>query len=180
MKYLFAFILIWVVGCDPSQFVPKQSAAEVLVNPASGGGGNIEPATIPIRVSVEVTETRTSDPFTDDATRCTNCGCQLSDVAIPKQSIDSSKVQQKARPLGSAVTRLQSGYVQWIDSAGVYWNYPPGTSLIEGQVSACGQWRYQNGRMVDLRGSGLQSTRESGVRYERQCTESGCYLRRID
>lgn len=184
MKLIFPIaILCFLVGCDPSQLVPQ--SAGLQVEPATGGGGNIEPAEIPIRVTVQVQQSQSPDIGQgQDHKLCVNCGCR-----DPFGDDAGSEVPQKPSPprlpdppqLGSQVNRLQSGYIQWTDSAGVQWNYPPGTTLIEGQVSACGQWQYRDGRMVDLRSAGVQSSRSSsGVRYQRECTDQGCFLRRVN
>ena len=170
MKFLIMFtILAALVGCDPSQILPPTQSAELQVKPASGGGGTIEPATIPIQVSVSVREKRIEEPATNDTSnndRCQNCGCQVAKVDEPRKTATDVK-----QATGSQVNRLQSGYIQWTDSTGVQWNYPPGTALIEGQVSACGQWKYQGGQMVDLRGGG--NVQSSGSQW--RCTDQGCF-----
>ena len=170
MKFLIMFTFLPVlVGCDPSQILPPTQSAELQVNPASGGGGTIEPATIPIEVSVSVREKRIDEPAANDTSirdRCRNCGCQVAELYEPRKT-----ASDVTRPSGSQVQRLQSGYIQWTDSSGVQWSYPPGTTLIEGQVSACGQWKYQGGRMVDLR-SGV-NVQSSGSQW--RCNDQGCF-----
>lgn len=76
MKWVLIFAVSLISGCDPSALVPSQAVAELHVEPASGGGGTVEPAEIPIRVTVQVQQRQMPDTGQgQDHKLCVNCGC---------------------------------------------------------------------------------------------------------
>jgi hypothetical protein len=109
MKHTIAFLFLLFAGCDPSQLVPAQSPAEVVVNPASGGGGTIEPAEIPIHVTVQVEQRRVPDIGQgQDHKLCVNCGC-----ADPFAA-QTPPIQQPARDIRPVVKcYTQPGSDSW-------------------------------------------------------------------
>ena len=94
---LFALLLS---GCIPDSGRTDPSRAQVDVEPASGGGGDIAPAKIPVQVEVSVGETRTT---------CTECGCKL--WGSSKQSTsDRRQTSPPSPPVGYAVTVDSAGH----------------------------------------------------------------------
>ena len=144
-----ALYMVWLLtifGCIPDGF-EADSRAQIEVEPAQGGGGKIDPATIPIQVQVTVDERRRSPAILDAACGCgcerQNCDCGEGDPFVA----EPPNVAERSRE-GVPVLIDGTGRMTW-QAGGVLWWLEPGQRLAEGQTDGTGRWMYKNGRMFD-------------------------------
>lgn len=174
---LIAFALM-ASGCLPDGFESSSPSAGVDVTPAKGGGGNIEPAEIPINVKVTVERRgdriifNERDEFADDC----DCGCGESGCNC-SESLKSST--PPVRESGSACqTWISGGNLYWM-ADGVQWYLETGGTLSEGQTVQGGRFVMRNGQVVDTSGGRVESV-DTKPQYIKQCDDTGCRLIRVN
>lgn len=182
--------LCGLVGCDPNSLPDlTPPSAGVDVTPAKGGGGTIEPAEIPINVTVTVERRQKDGPpiiinerdeFAEDACVCgcgeAGCGCTDS----LNQRTDRVKKTEKSFNSGAACqTWTQGGNLYWL-ADGVQWYLETGGTLGEGQAVQGGRFVMRHGQIIDTSGGRVQSVDTSKPRYIKQCDDTGCRLIRVN
>lgn len=182
--------LCGLAGCDPSVLPDiTPPSAGVDVTPAKGGGGTIEPAEIPINVTVTVERRQKDGPpiiinerdeFADDC----DCGCgktacscseALNKSTPPKGGTDIN-VGTKAT---ACQTWTQNGNLYWI-ADGVQWYLETGGTLSEGQAVQGGRFVMKHGQIVDTSGRNAEGVNTSSLQYIKQCNKNGCRLIRVN
>lgn len=181
--------LCGLAGCDPSvlpDLAPPSAGVDVL--PAQGGGGQIEPAEIPINVTVTVERREQQgspiiinerDEFADDC----DCGCGKSGCNCKETLYNSTpQVKKTGESFNSGVTCqtwIDGGNLYWI-ADGTQWYLETGGTLSEGQVVQGGRFVMRGGQIVDTQGEGgrVQGTQQA-PQYIKQCNENGCRLIRV-
>ena len=154
---LHAAWLLTLCGCLPDEFEASPEADVAIdVQRATGGGGDVETATIPIRVEVTVDERRGPSILTDNCRcGCDKQACVCGDgvkcdpfAAMPPKVAEST-------PEGVPVHVDGAGRSTWTVD-GLQWWFDPGVRLNEGQTDGTGRWKYKNGRMIDTSGQRVQ------------------------
>lgn len=176
-----------LVGCVPDDFsIDKDAEIGVDVTPAKGGGGKVEPAEIPINVTVTVErQERKSPPIIinerDEFADTCDCGCDLTGCNCsesPKSSPEKPERQAPKQTSGTACqTWTQGGNLYWM-ADGVQWYLDTGGTLAEGQAVQGGRFVMRNGQIVDTSGGNVQRV-DTSPRYMKQCDDTGCRLIRI-
>lgn len=176
-----------LVGCVPDDFsIDKDAEIGVDVTPAKGGGGKVEPAEIPINVTVTVErQERKSPPIIinerDEFADTCECGCGLTGCNCsesPKSSPQKPERQAPKQTSGTACqTWTQGGNLYWM-ADGVQWYLDTGGTLAEGQAVQGGRFVMRNGQIVDTSGGNVQRV-DTSPRYMKQCDDTGCRLIRI-
>lgn len=180
--------LCGLAGCDPSvlpDLAPPSAGVDVL--PAQGGGGQIEPAEIPINVTVTVERRETQGPpiiinerdeFADDCDcGCGKSGCNCSETLTSSPPKSTERQLPKQTSGTACQTWTQGGNLYWM-ADGVQWYLETGGTLAEGQAVQGGRFVMRSGQIVDTQGGSVQGIQQA-PQYIKQCNENGCRLIRV-
>jgi hypothetical protein len=177
-----SFGCLSAVGCEPGQIDLTPPSAGVDVTPASGGGGKVEPAEIPINVTVTVERRQADGPpiiindrdeFADDLCEC---GCDKSHCDWSK-SFDPQPQATAPRQASYPVTYDRNGWQRWTVNGTNFWMDEG--NLAEGETDGTGRWQLQAGRMIDLHATPRQTT-NTAPRYGIECVNGTCRRIRIN